>query len=59
VLKGGFDRQDRFFFILLGANAGLTELWRLRVIALFIDKGLLNPDFDPEDPGISGSPGEN
>lgn len=45
VWEGGFDRHDRFFFIPLGANAGLTELWRHRVIAMFLDKGLLNPHF--------------
>ncbi len=45
MLEGGFDRHDRFFFIPLGANADLTELWRHRVIAMFLDKGLLNPDF--------------
>jgi hypothetical protein len=45
VWEGGFDRHDRFFFIALGANAGLTELWRHRLIAMFLDKGLLNPDF--------------
>ncbi len=34
-----------FFSIPLGATAALTEIWRRRVIALFLDKGLLNPDF--------------
>ena len=28
----------------LGATATLTEIWRRGVIALFLDKGLLNPD---------------
>jgi len=45
VLEGGFDRNDTFFFIPLGATAALTEIWRCRVIALFLEKGLLNPDF--------------
>ena len=45
VLGGGFDRCDRSFFVPLGANAGMTELWRHWVIALFLNKGLLNPDF--------------
>jgi len=53
VLKGGFDRHDCFFFIPLGASEVLTEIWRRRavqwlaigVVALFLDKGLLNPDF--------------
>jgi hypothetical protein len=45
VLVGGFDRHDRFFFIPLGANEALTEIWRRRVIALFLYKGLSNPDF--------------
>jgi len=45
VLEGGFDNHDRFFFIPLGANEALSEIWRRRVIALFLSKGLLNPDF--------------
>ena len=45
VLEGGFDRHNTFFFIPLGATVALTEIWRRRVIALFLDKGLLNPDF--------------
>ena len=46
ALQGGwFDRHDRFFFIPLGANEALTEIWRHRVAALFLSKGLLNPDF--------------
>jgi len=40
-----FSFTDQLFFIPLGANAGLTELWRHRVIAMFLDKGLLNPAF--------------
>jgi hypothetical protein len=45
VLEGGFDRHDTFFSIPLAATAALTEIWRRRVVALFLDKGLLNPDF--------------
>jgi DNA-directed RNA polymerase subunit RPC12/RpoP len=45
VLEGGFDRHDRFFFIPLGASKALSEIWRRRVVALFLQKGLLNPDF--------------
>jgi hypothetical protein len=45
ALEGGFDRDDGFFFIPLGANEELTEIWRCRVVALFIEKGLLNPHF--------------
>jgi hypothetical protein len=45
VLEGGFDRHDRFFFIPLGASEALTEVWRHRVVALFLHKGLLNPNF--------------
>ena len=53
VLEGGFDRHDRFFFIPLGASEALSEIWRRRavqwpaqgVVALFLQKGLLNPDF--------------
>jgi hypothetical protein len=45
VLEGGFDSHDRFFFVPLGANEALTEIWRRRVVALFLSKGLLNPDF--------------
>jgi hypothetical protein len=45
VLEGGFDRHDTFFFIPLGATAALTEIWRRSVIALFLEKGLLNFDF--------------
>ena len=45
VLEGGFDRHDTFFFIPLGATAALTEIWRRSVVALFLEKGLLNPDF--------------
>jgi hypothetical protein len=45
VLEGGFGHHDRFLFIPLGANEALTEIWRLRVVALFFSKGLLNPDF--------------
>jgi hypothetical protein len=44
-LEGGFDRHDTFFYIPLGATAALTEIWRRRVIALFLDKGLLNTEF--------------
>jgi hypothetical protein len=40
-----FLRHDRFFFIPLGAKETLTEIWRRRVIALFLYKGLLNRDF--------------
>jgi hypothetical protein len=45
VLEGGFDRHDRFSFIPLGASEALSEIWRRRVVALFLQKGLLNPDF--------------
>jgi hypothetical protein len=53
VLEGGFDNHDHFFFIPLGANERLSEIWRRRavqwpalgVVALFLSKGLLNPDF--------------
>ena len=45
VLEGGFDHRDQFFFIPIGANEALTEIWRNRVVALFLDKGLLNPQF--------------
>jgi hypothetical protein len=45
VLEGGFDRDDGFFFIPLDANEELTEIWRCSVVALFLDKGLLNPHF--------------
>jgi Putative transposase len=45
VLEGGFDSHDRFFFIPLGANEALSEIWRRRAVALFLSKGLLNPDF--------------
>jgi hypothetical protein len=29
----------------VGANEALTEIWRHGVVALFVSKGLLNPDF--------------
>ena len=45
VLEGGFDRHDTFSFIPLSATAVLTEIWRRSVVTLFLDKGLLNPDF--------------
>ena len=45
MLEGGFDQNDTFIFIPLGAAAALTEIWRCRVIARFLEKGLLNPDF--------------
>ena len=45
VTRSGFDRHDRFFFIPLGTGMALSEIWRRRVLALFLDKGLLNPDF--------------
>ena len=45
VLEGGLDRDDRFFFIPLGANEALTEIWRCTVVELFLDKGLLNSKF--------------
>jgi hypothetical protein len=45
VLEGGFDRYDQFFFIPIGANEVLTEIWRCRVAALFLDTGLLKPQF--------------
>jgi hypothetical protein len=44
-MEGGFDSNDRFFFIPLGANEALSEIWRRSVVALFLSKGLLNPDF--------------
>lgn len=28
----------------LGATSALTEIWRRRVVTLFLEKGLLNPD---------------
>jgi hypothetical protein len=45
VLEGGFDRQDRFFFIPIGAGAELCEAWRRKVVALFLDRGLLSTEF--------------
>jgi hypothetical protein len=45
VLEGGFDRHDCFFFIPLGASEALNEIWRRSVVALFLQNGLLNPDF--------------
>jgi hypothetical protein len=45
ILEGGFDRHDTFFFTPLGATAALIEIWRRSVLALFLEKGLLNPDF--------------
>jgi len=45
VLEGGFDRHDRFFFIPPGATDTLSEIWRRSVVALFLQKDLLNPDF--------------
>jgi hypothetical protein len=45
VQEGGFDRCDRFFFIPIGAGEELSELWRRKVVVLFLDKGVLNPDF--------------
>jgi hypothetical protein len=44
VLEGGFDRHD-CFFIPLGVTAALPEIRRRSVVALFLQKGLLNPDF--------------
>jgi hypothetical protein len=32
VLEGGFDSHDRFFFIPLGANEALSEIWRRRAV---------------------------
>jgi len=45
VLEGGFDRQDHFFFIPIGAGDALCEAWRCTVVAFFLDKGLLNREF--------------
>ncbi len=45
VLEGGFDRHDRFFFIPIGAGVELCEAWRREVVALFLERGLLNPEF--------------
>ncbi|MDP3179451.1 MAG: transposase, partial [Spirochaetaceae bacterium] len=42
VLEGGFDQHDRFYFIPIGASEGLQELWRRRVIALFVGRRLLD-----------------
>ena len=42
VLEGGFDSHDRFFFIPIGASEALQELWRRRVIGLFLKQGLLD-----------------
>jgi hypothetical protein len=45
VLEYSFDRHDHFFFIPLGASKALSEIWRCKVVAPFLQKGLLNPDF--------------
>ena len=40
-----FERHDRFSIIPLRTNGALTGIWRRRVIALNLEKGLLNLDF--------------
>jgi hypothetical protein len=42
----GLNRNDRFFCIPWGGGSAIpTEMWRRSLIALFIQKGLLNHDF--------------
>jgi hypothetical protein len=42
VLEGGFDSQDRFFFIPIGASDAFQEIWRRRAIGFFLKQRLLD-----------------
>jgi hypothetical protein len=45
VLKGGLDEAGSFHHIPIKDNASLTEVFRRRVIKLFVDRGLLDRRF--------------
>ena len=45
VLEGGIDEAGSFHHIPIKDTASLTEVFRRRVIKLFVDRGLLDPHF--------------
>ena len=45
VLEGGIDEAGSFHHILIKDTVSLTEVFRRRVIKLFVDRGLLDPHF--------------
>ena len=46
ILEGGIDEEDSFHHIPIQDTFQLAELFRKRVINLFIQKGLLQRSFD-------------
>ena len=45
VLEGGFDQWDKFVFIPIGASDELVEIWRMNVVAFFVERKLVNTEF--------------
>jgi len=45
VLEGGFDEYDRFVYVPIGASEELVELWRVKVVDFFRERGLVNTEF--------------
>jgi hypothetical protein len=45
VLEGGFDDQGTFYYIPFTGLHSMVEVFRCRVITLFVERELLNPDF--------------
>jgi hypothetical protein len=45
VLEGGIDEACFFHHIPIKDTAKLNEVFRMRVIKLFVDRGLLDPHF--------------
>ena len=45
VLEGGFDHEGTFFYIPIGNLASMTEVFRRRVLALLVDRKILDEQF--------------
>jgi len=45
VLEGGFDQDGTFFFIPISNLTSMTEVFRRRVLALLVDRKVLNDQF--------------
>jgi len=45
VLEGGFDHDGTFFYIPIGNLASMSEVFRRRLIALLLDRKLLDDQF--------------
>lgn len=42
VLEGGFTDHDRFVYLPLGANEGMLRVWQAAMLALFLQKNLID-----------------